>query len=245
MTNNVDQTDHPVAMSLIIPCFNEADSLPELIERCVALTQKTDIEVILVNNGSSDNSAEVFEQLLSGQTDVRVETVQDNQGYGFGILSGLRSARGRIIGWTHADLQTDVFDALKPLEDIDGLPEDRDFLAKGLRQGRALSDTLFTFGMSVFETALLGRVLRDINAQPTIFSRSFMYSWIDEAPYDFSLDLFVYFQAKKKGIPVLRFPVRFPDRKFGSSSWNIDFGSKIKFIKRTIDYSLKMKSKHS
>jgi len=35
-----------------------------------------------------------------------------NQGYGLGILSGLRAATGEIIGWTHADLQTDVMDVL-------------------------------------------------------------------------------------------------------------------------------------
>ena len=241
MADRFVETDHAVEISLVIPCYNEAPSLPELVEGCRALTQKADLEVVLVNNGSSDNSAEILEQLLAGQSAVRVVHVAENQGYGFGILSGLRAARGRIVGWTHADLQTDVFDVLKPLEQIKALPEGSDYLAKGLRHGRPLSDTVFTFGMSVFETVLLGRVLRDINAQPTLFSSRFLKSWIDQAPADFSLDLFVYYRAKQANIPIIRFPVLFPERKFGSSNWNIDFGSKVKFIKRTIGYSLKMK----
>ncbi len=139
------------------------------------MTRRPDIEVILVDNGSIDNSPEVLQNLLPQYPGCRSVRVEKNQGYGFGILSGLRAATGEILGWTHADMQTDPQDALRGLELFDkhGL----DIFLKGRRYGRPLADVVFTLGMSVFETLLLGKPLWDINAQPTMFSRSFFETW--------------------------------------------------------------------
>lgn len=95
-------------------------------------------------------------------------------------------------------------------------------------------------GMSVFETLLLGRPLWDINAQPTLFSRAFFETWRD-APHDFSLDLFAYYQAKRMNLPVYRFPVRFGDRTHGVSHWNFSTAAKWKFIRRTVDFSVQLR----
>ena len=77
---------------------------------------------------------------------------------------------------------------------------------KGRRYGRSFFDLIFTFGMSVFETLLLQKLMWDINAQPTIFHKSFFQIW-QNPPNDFSLDLYVYFMAKKSKLVIKRFPV--------------------------------------
>jgi glycosyltransferase involved in cell wall biosynthesis len=224
--------------SLIIPCYNEAANLPLLLDRCKGLTDYPDIEVILVDNGSTDNTKEVLLNLLPLYPNCRSVKVEHNQGYGFGILTGLRASEGKIIGWTHADMQTDPQDALKGLELFDkyGL----DIFVKGQRYGRPLADVVFTLGMSVFETLLLRKPLWDINAQPTLFSRSFFESWIDP-PYDFSLDLFAYYQARIKNLKIYRFPVKFGERAHGVSHWNVNWAAKRKFIKRTVDFSWQLR----
>ena len=94
--------------------------------------------------------------------------------------------------------------------------------------------------MSIFETIYLNTKLWDINAQPNIFHRSF-FKDLAEIPNDFSLDLFLLYIAKKKGYKILRFNVFFPPRLHGESKWNTGFKSKLKFIKRTIDFSSKLK----
>ncbi len=225
-------------LSLIIPCYNEADNLPALIERCAMLTKKADAEVVLVDNGSTDSTPQLLPQLLTAHPGIHSVRVEHNQGYGFGILSGLRAARGEILGWTHADLQTDPCDALRALEIFDA--EGDAAFVKGRRQGRPLSDTAFTVGMSIFETLLLRQPLWDINAQPTLFSHDFFRRW-EQAPHDFSLDLFAYFQARRQGMTVRRFPVHFGSRLHGKSHWNIDWQSKKKFILRTIDFSIQLR----
>src|SRR5262249_16093016 len=65
--------------------------------------------------------------------------------------------------------------------------------------------------------------------------------WVGRAPYDFSLDLFVYVMAKRAGLSVVRFPVNFAPREFGYSHWNANFRSKYKFIKRTVQFSLDLR----
>lgn len=224
--------------SLIIPCYNEAANLPLLLERCKELVRTPGVEVVLVDNGSSDASPNVLHDLLPHYPGCRSIRVEVNLGYGFGILSGLKAARGEILGWTHADMQTDPQDVLRGLKFFDS--KDLNIFVKGRRYGRPLADVIFTVGMSAFETALLRKPMWDINAQPTMFSREFFETW-DEPPRDFSLDLYVYYQARRQGLRVNRFPVRFGERAHGVSHWNINWAAKRKFIKRTVDFSFQLR----
>lgn len=226
--------------SLVIPCYNEALNLPKLIERCRSLTQDDRVEVILVDNGSSDDTPAVLQRLLADAPGCRSLRVAVNQGYGFGILSGLAAARGDYIGWTHADLQTDPQDLLKVLPLIDSTRGS--LFIKGKRQGRPLGDVFFTVGMSMFETVLLRTRLWDINAQPTIFPRTFFETWQD-APHDFSLDLYAYYQARVAGLTIQRIPVTFGERAHGVSHWNVNWQAKWKFIKRTISFSFDLRKR--
>ena len=223
--------------SLVIPCYNEAANLPLLLERCKGVAG-ADTEVILVDNGSTDDSPQVLARLLPAYPGCRSVRVEQNQGYGFGILTGLRAARGDVLGWTHADMQTDPQDALRGLE-LFARHGARSFV-KGRRYGRPLSDVVFTLGMSVFETVLLGKPFWDINAQPTMFTREFFATW-SNPPHDFSLDLYAYYEARRQGLAVHRFPVHFGDRAHGVSHWNVNWAAKRKFIKRTVDFSLQLR----
>ncbi|MFI8396768.1 glycosyl transferase family 2 [Pseudomonas sp. Choline-02u-1] len=224
--------------SLVIPCYNESASLPLLLERCKGLVAQKGVEVILVDNGSTDSTPQVLESLLPAYPGCRSVRVDVNHGYGHGILCGLRAAEGDVLGWTHADLQTDPMDALRGLAIFDQYgPE---IFVKGRRFGRPLADVAFTFGMSVFETILLGKPMWDINAQPTMFSRDFFARW-ESAPADFALDLYAYHLAQAEGLKIHRFAVRFGERHHGVSHWNVNWAAKRKFIRRTIDFSLQLK----
>lgn len=226
--------------SLVIPCYNEAANLPLLLERCKALAAQPDVEIVLVDNGSTDNSADVLLALLPQYPGCRSVRVEKNQGYGFGIVTGLKAASGDVLGWTHADMQTDPQDALRGLELF--AEHGPDIFVKGRRYGRPFMDVVFTVGMSLFETLLLARPMWDINAQPTLFSRRFFESW-STPPDDFSLDLYAYYQAQSAGLTVHRFPVKFGERAFGVSHWNVNWAAKRKFIRRTVDFSLQLKKK--
>jgi glycosyltransferase involved in cell wall biosynthesis len=232
-------------LSVIIPCYNESGNLKILFECLTKVVSGRSIEIIFVDNGSTDNSNEVFEQLLE-KTDSNVfklHTVKENQGYGYGILSGLSVALGEVLAWTHADLQTDPFDVIRALELFE--KSDGNIIIKGKRLKRKISDRIFTLGMQIAVLLLLKTNLNDINAQPKLFSRDFYTKFLlDNSPYDFSLDLFLLYQAKINGYGIETVPVRFNDRLYGvaKGGGGSNLKTRLKLIKRTFSYILHLRN---
>jgi glycosyltransferase involved in cell wall biosynthesis len=225
-------------LSLVIPCFNEAKNLPQLLEHCVPLGAFGDIEVIIVDNGSTDNTSEILKELLPKYPFCRSCYVPQNKGYGYGILQGLAVSNGDVLSWTHADMQTDPADVLRGLKLFKEYGEQ--YFIKGSRINRPIFDSIFTVGMSVFESAIFQKPFWDINAQPNIFSREFYQSW-NNPPHDYSLDLYIYSAALNKKMHFHRFPVEFKQRLHGESHWNTSWTKKIQFIIKTISFSLALK----
>lgn len=227
-------------LSVVVPCYNEEKNIPVVLKRFQKVIGQKDIEVVLVDNGSTDHTSEILRRLLPDYPFARTIRVDVNRGYGYGILQGLKVCRGEFIGWTHADLQTDPADLLKALAIIERNGYRKNIFIKGNRKGRPLTDQFFTYGMSLFETWYMGEKLNDVNAQPNVFSRNFFKSW-ENPPKDFALDLYALYMARKKKLEIHRFPVRFPKRKYGVSHWNTGMRSKWKFIRRTLEFSRKLK----
>ena len=175
--------------SLIIPCYNEAKNLPLLISRCQEFVEDLkNIEIVIVDNGSIDNTSSILKILIANLSYIKVVRIENNQGYGHGILTGLNAATGDILSWTHADMQTDPADLLKGMKLFEATGHPEQLFVKGKRRNRPIADALFTIGMALFETLLLRKVMWDINAQPTMFHRNFFSSW-NNPPDDFLLDL--------------------------------------------------------
>ena len=226
--------------SLVIPCFNEQGTIKLILERTKNPFIDNNIELILVNNGSKDNTKDILSELINNYPHAKYIDLERNLGYGGGILRGLSHCEGEIIGWTHADLQTDPLDCITAFKEYEKISKKQNTFIKGNRKNRPVYDQFFTFGMSLFETFLLGKLIYDINAQPTIFPKKFFYSWINP-PKDFSLDLYCYYLAKKNNYKIKRIRVDFLKRISGQSKWNINFISRIRFILRTMKYSFKLK----
>ena len=226
-------------LSVILPCFNESKNIPFVLERFNKVIIRDDIEVIFIDNGSTDNTQKVLEELIPKFKFAKFVKLIENKGYGYGILSGLKLAKGKYLSWTHSDMQTDPKDIIKGLNIIESLSGEERIFVKGLRTGRDWKDSLFTVGMSIFESLLLLTPLWDINAQPNIFSRE-LFDNLEESPNDFSFDLYYYYLAVKNKYKIIRFKVNFGKRYFGKSSWNINWQSKLRFIFRTIGFSFKL-----
>lgn len=227
-------------ISIVIPCYNEEKNIKLILEEFKKISfGKYELELILVNNGSNDNSKNILEEMKHHYDFLKVVDVVQNKGYGYGILEGLKEAEGEYMGWMHADMQTSPNEFCKCIEFIES-DKDKNIFIKGLRKNRPISDTIFTFGMSIFETVYLRKKLYDINAQPTLFNRK-LYEKFENPPYDFSLDLYAYYKAIEVGNKIVRFPVIQKERIYGISSWNTGFKSRIKLIKRVISYSKLLK----
>jgi len=230
-----------IKLSIVIPCYNESGNIPHLLAAYDQVILRDDIEVIIVDNGSTDDTANILSQLASEyERFLTITTIPENKGYGFGVLSGLKKAKGEFLGITHGDLQTSPSDVIRALAIIEASDTPQNLYVKGLRTGRPLFDQFFTIGMSIFETIYMRVRLYDINAQPNVFHRSFYESW-NNPPHDFALDLYILYMAQRQKLQIIRFRVPFPSRIHGSSKWNTGLSAKWKFIKRTILFSTSLK----
>lgn len=229
-------------LSIALPCYNEAENIPLILERFSQVIDRGDVEVIFVDNGSTDDSPRILSDLLPNYSFARSVRVEVNQGYGHGLYCGLKAARGRFLGWTHADMQTDPKDVLRALEILQSSQDPTTTFVKGWRRGRPFADQVFTIGMSIFGSLMLRAPLWEINAQPSVFSRELFAMWNDP-PKDFSFDLYYYYLAVKSGYTVKRLDVDFTQRLYGNSRWNVNPRAKMKFIQRTIGFIFKLKYK--
>jgi glycosyltransferase involved in cell wall biosynthesis len=231
-------------LSLVLPCYNEKDNLKALFQRLDLLVEsEPGIEIVLVNNGSTDGSDTVFKDELSVRNpqNFKVCRLEKNLGYGFGILSGLKFANGDVLSVTHADRQTDPMDVLEAYE-LYKSENNAMVFVKGHRKNRKLSEAVFSYGMGLLASWFLGTRLTEINAQPKLFSREFFEKAQNQAPYDFSLDLYFLYHAKRIG-KIIEFPVYFSKRvageaKGGSGS---SLKTKWKLVKRSFQYIAKLK----
>lgn len=230
-------------LEIVIPCYNEGLSIKDLVKRCNFVSSKSPINFILVDNGSLDDTWEQLKLLTLNSENIVSLKVNSNIGYGNGILAGLKITKARYVGWMHADLQTDPADLIQIVDWLSAEINLEYVFIKGKRKNRAWIDIFFSFGMSIFESILFRKKMTEINAQPTIFTRSLIND-LDDAPLDFMLDLFAYNRAISNGYLQKRFSVFFGRRKYGVSSWNKNVFSRIKFIYKTMKYSLLLRIKN-
>ncbi len=231
-------------LSLIIPCYNECGSIPSLIANIEQLIlQLPTIEIILVNNGSTDDTA-VLLNSLALSNHYNIVNISINKGYGHGILQGLQVAKAPVLAFTHADMQTHPLDVLLAYNAYIAANNIM-LVVKGLRQKRNWLDAAFTKGMSWYSSVMLQVSLTDVNAQPKLFSSIFYKCIKEEAPLDFSLDVYLLYKAKTLG-SIHTIPVLYNKRKQGSAKGGGTLKGKWKLIKRTVTYIqlLKKKLKH-
>ncbi len=222
-------------LSVVLPCYNEAAGLPKILERFQAVAEGRQFELILVDNGSTDNTRDVLAKQLPSHPFARTVEIRKNRGYGDGIFTGLKAARGDVVAWSHADLQTDPADLFRAWEVYQEAPEPARLLVKGRRHGRRLGERIISRGMELAALVLLRRWIAEINAQPKLFHRSLL-EHLGRPPIDFNFDVYVLYQARRHGWRLESIDVAFPPRQHGQSHWAATWSSKLRTISRSMRY---------
>jgi len=213
--------------SCVISCYNEEENIPALLDQIRNNDLEKKFEFIIVNNGSTDNSWNIILEKKDNFPEIKFLNLEENLGWGNGIIKGLENSTSEYVGWIHGDLQYDMTILIKIIKLLeDPLNQHENILIKGRRAKRKFSENAFTMMMSIIASILLGKILYDINAQPNFFSRKILKDF-KKTPKDLMLDLYLYnMMYKKKNKSIIRIPVVQKERKHGSSSWNRHFASK-------------------
>ena len=98
---------NPVEISIVVPCFNEAQSLPLLWQRLSSVMESLSVEweAVFVNDGSSDDTLAVLQGLAPGAAHIRIVDFSRNFGKEAAITAGLDNAQGAAVIVMDADLQ--------------------------------------------------------------------------------------------------------------------------------------------
>jgi glycosyltransferase involved in cell wall biosynthesis len=94
-------------LSIIVPVYNEAATSRAVLDRLVAIDLPVAREILVVDDGSTDGTAQVLDAAVSERLPVTVLHAGRNAGKGAAIRLGLRHARGTIIAIQDADLELD------------------------------------------------------------------------------------------------------------------------------------------
>ena len=220
--------------SLVIPAYNEEANIPSVVRgmREALCEFETSFEIIVVDNGSTDRIPEILRQLATDVPELRSIRIEVNRGYGNGVMVGLREAKGDILGWVDADNQIAPEDVVAAYLAIrDGQAD----LVKAVRRSRR--ESLFRGIQSVVYNALFrllfGGSLRDINAKPKLFVRSFWES-SHLVSLDWFIDAEVMIKAMRKGSRIAEVEVSWGARTSGRS--NIRLSASIEFLKNMFRY---------
>lgn len=208
--DTVQDADRDV--SVVIPLFNEAESLPELHRR-IAKTMDgmgVDYEVIFINDGSADASQAVLEEIAGGDPRVVIVELKRNYGKSNALMAGFRIARGRRAVTLDADLQ-DLPENIPLL-----LAADQD-LVSGWRRDR--QDPGLKKLLSMFFNRLIriffGLHCRDINCGFKAYSRE-LYQSMNLYGDMHRMTLVL---AHMEGFTVAEVPVEHAPRKYGKSKY--------------------------
>ena len=100
------------SLSIFFPCYNDAGTIGSLVISAyeVAKSLTYDFEVIVIDDGSEDNSKDVLDSLLKIYNDLKIVYHETNQGYGSVLKSGFKNSSKDFIFYTDGDGQYDVYE---------------------------------------------------------------------------------------------------------------------------------------
>lgn len=205
-------------ISLVIPLYNEVESLPELHGSLVAsLRPYVDrCEVIFVDDGSTDGSFDVLKTLREQDKRVKIVRFRSNQGKAVALAAGFREAKGEVIVTLDADLQDDPKEIPRFLQKLD---EGYDLVSgwKATRRDPWLRRLLSAIFNRV-TTRLTGVDLHDLNCGFKAYRRSVVH----ELRLYGELHRFIPVLAGWRGFRITEIKVEHHPRKYGRSRYGVE-----------------------
>ncbi len=226
-------------LSLVVPCYNEEACLETTVPALAEAFARAGValELVLVNNGSTDRTAEIIDRLAARGLPVVKGSVAVNQGQGLGIRAGLDLARGRVVGWISADGQVtpEAVVELYRLLRNQQVPA----LAKARRRNR--HDGWVRRGVSFLYNALIGALFFpmpsfDINCNPKMMPAEVARRMQLESS-DWFLEAETMLKARPLGLEVIELEVLDRPRQGGAS--HVRSGTVLEFLKNLAAWRLR------
>lgn len=208
-------------LSVVIPVYNEADNLLDLVTRVHDALAAADLsfELICVDDGSRDGSARLLEQLAAGRPWLRPVYLIRNYGQSTALQAGFDIATGEFIATLDGDLQNDPADVPRLLAHLEANP-DIDVISgwRKDRQDAALSRKLPSRIANGLISRVTGVALHDYGCALKVYRARIIH---DLRLYG-ELHRFIPALAAEVGARIIEMPVNHAARLRGTSKYGID-----------------------
>jgi glycosyltransferase involved in cell wall biosynthesis len=211
-------------VSIIIPCYNEKETIGEVIRRLSSVMFPCESEIIVVDDGSTDGTGEVVRDWAG----CKIAVHEVNRGKGRAIQSGLAEASGDLVVIQDGDMEYPPEELPKLVQPI--LDGEADVVLgsrfTGEFKGMSLSHHVANRGLSYVTSFLFGRRITDVMTGHKAF-RTEVLRGLDLRSSEFEIETEMVAKAIAKGYRVKEVPIRYHYRKKGVAkiSWRHGFRS--------------------
>ena len=162
-------------LTFFFPAFNEEENVEETVRRALAEVGPLvdgSIEVLVVDDGSSDRTPELADSLAASEPRVRVHH-QPNRGYGGALRAGFENASGELIGFSDGDLQFDLAEMARLLDRLDdpGKPRVAGVIGYRIKRRDPPHRIFIAKTYNAVVSVLFGLRVRDIDCAMKVFRR--------------------------------------------------------------------------
>ena len=211
------------SISLTLPCYNEAENVARVVANVQAALADLDLatEVIIVNDGSVDDTGRIADELARTEPGVRVIHHAVNRGYGAALRSGLTSATTDIVGYIDGDGQFDAGEIRKLMPHIGHYD-----IVSGIRRtrrdplGRRIISRMWAWLMR----RLLDISVLDINSGFKLYRRH-VFKGVELLSDGAFIDAEIFARAQRRGLTVKEVEIehlpRTAGHQTGANPWVI------------------------
>ena len=205
------------SLSVVLPAYNEEDNIESTVNSCLLYLDKrfSDYEVIVVNDGSSDNTSDIVQKLSITSNSIKLINHDINRGYGSALRTGFDNSIMNFIFFMDSDGQFDISELDQLIEKIEN-----NNAVIGYRRKRAdasirlINQKLYHQYIKIF----FGLGVRDIDCAFKVFARS-SYEKIKPIKSDgalFSAELLI--KLLRNDVKIVEVPVNHYPRQYGAQT---------------------------
>ena len=202
-------------ISLVLPAYNEAAVIARAVAEAEAALAPhfTRYEILVVDDGSSDDTANEVRGVLADAPHARLLRHAGNRGYGAALRTGFEAARFELVAFTDADCQFDLTELAELVRLAADVP-----VVVGYRADRKdpWRRRFLSWGYNVLARALLGTRVRDVDCALKVFRREIL-AGLMPASRGFFVNTEMMTRARQRGLEVAEVPVTHRPRAGGES----------------------------
>jgi len=224
-----------LSISVFFPCYNEQDNVAQTVEKALAVLQQlhADFELIIVDDGSSDKTGQIADQIAAADNSVEVVHHQKNLGYGAALRSGFNAATKHLVFYTDGDGQFDIAE-MPPLLPL--MAQYDIVSCYRLNRRDSLLRKFNGFCWTKLVCLLFGLKLRDIDCAFKLYKTE-IFDNIQLASTGALIDAEILARAARKGYRITQKPVHHYPRTAGEQT-----GANLRVILRAFIELLKLRS---